>query len=581
MRKRLWCVVIMTALVLTTAREGLAQATSGGPDPFGTPSGLVLKRLIASVNSQDMSRIRAFVENDFASGHVSQDAWPNRCCGTNAVTRALANVGRRSGGLMLESAYPGGREITAFLRTKSGGRRIYLQLQCGPSDPCRITNYQIVCLSPDPDEFLRGVKSDEGSSQKAAAIDQALRDAAAREMFSGTVLIARNGKVLLRGAYGEADRVRHIANSIDTPFDLASMGKLFTGIAVAQLVSEGKLSYDEPIEKYLPDYPNRDAASKITLRELLTHTSGLADIFSKPKPQIPLRQLSDYYPLFANEPLLFEPGKGQSYSNTGFLVASMVVEAVSGEEFRHYLQHHIFDVAGMRSTGFGRPHNAARPYTRDNAEDPLNPNARWVSAESFYDRLLGGPAAGPGGEYSTVSDLFRFAAALESGKLLPRKSFETLLHDGLGCECDARSGHEIYSHTGGGPGIDTGLKLDMNTDTVSIFLSNFSPPFPQAFMEQASDLMNVPSSHDRGALSQLPEGGFQFTGTWSCQGAFRNNKVHRSIYQGALILDGKWLELTERDTEPASGYVAKYLIGYDPQQKRLVEFDANSFGAGV
>jgi hypothetical protein len=83
------------------------------------------------------------------------------------------------------------------------------------------------------------------------------------------------------------------------------------------------------------------------------------------------------------------------------------------------------------------------------------------------------------------------------------------------------------------------------------------------------------------ALAPLPANGFQFTGTWSCQGAFRNNKVHRSIYTGAVILDGKWLELTERDTEPASGYVAKYLIGYDPQQKRLVEFDANSFGAGV
>ncbi len=489
MRKRLWCAVIVTAVVVITAREVLAQTTSAGRDPYATPSGLVLKRLIHSVNTQDTGRIRAFVENDFATGHMSQDSWPNLCCGTNEVTHALVNVGRRSGGLLLESAYPGGRAITAFLKTKSGRRRIYLRLQCGPSDPCRITNYQIVSLSPGPDEFLRAVKAGEGSSPKAIAIERALRDAAARGLFSGTVLIARNGKVLLRGAYGEADRERRIANSIDTPFDLASTGKLFTGIAVAQLVSEGKLSYDEPIEKYLPDYPNREAASKITLRELLTHTSGLADIFSKPRPQMPLRRLKDYYPLFANEPLLFEPGKGQSYSNTGFLVASMVVEAVSGEEFRHYLQRHIFDLAGMGSTGFGRPHNAARPYTRDNAEDPLNPNARWISAESFYDRLLGGPAAGPGGEYSTVSDLFRFAAALESGKLLPRRNFETVLHDGLGCECDARPGHEIYSHTGGGPGVDTGLKLDMNTDTVSIFLSNFSPPFPQEFMEKASDLI--------------------------------------------------------------------------------------------
>lgn len=89
------------------------------------------------------------------------------------------------------------------------------------------------------------------------------------------------------------------------------------------------------------------------------------------------------------------------------------------------------------------------------------------------------------------------------------------------------------------------------------------------------------SAQDSRVLSPLPANGFQFTGNWSCQGAFRSNKVHKSIYTGAVVLDGKWLELTEQDAEPASGYVAKYLIGYDPQQKQLVEFDANSFGAGV
>jgi len=493
MRNWLNRAVIVTAVALLMICRVVAQPAARGSDPAETPSALVLQQLIDSINSQDTARIRKFVENDFATDHTSEDSWPTRCCRADEVSRTLVNVGRRSGGLLLESAYPGGRAITAFLKTKSGDRRIYLQLQCGRSDPCRITNYQMVTLSPDPDEFLQAVQDGEGASSTAATIDRALRNAAARELFSGTVLIAREGKVLLRGAYGEADRDKHIANSIDTSFDLASTGKVFTGIAVAQLVSEGKLSYDEPIEKYLPDYPNRSAASEITLRELLTHTSGLADIFSKPRPQTPLRRLSDYYPLFANEPLLFEPGKGQSYSNTGFLVASMVVEAVSGEEFRHYLQRHIFDVAGMHSTGWSRPHDAARPYTRDNADDPLNANARWVSAESFYDHLLGGPAAGPGGEYSTVDDLFRFATALQSGKLLPRDNFETVLRDGLGCECDARSGHKIYSHTGGGPGIDTGLKLDMNTDTVSIFLSNFSPPFPQAFMEKAGQLVDEKS----------------------------------------------------------------------------------------
>lgn len=83
------------------------------------------------------------------------------------------------------------------------------------------------------------------------------------------------------------------------------------------------------------------------------------------------------------------------------------------------------------------------------------------------------------------------------------------------------------------------------------------------------------------SLSVFPPDGFQFTGTWDCTGSFRNAQLHKATFSGAVILGGKWLELTEKDVEPATGYVAKYLIGYDPQQKHLVEFDANNFGAAT
>lgn len=82
-------------------------------------------------------------------------------------------------------------------------------------------------------------------------------------------------------------------------------------------------------------------------------------------------------------------------------------------------------------------------------------------------------------------------------------------------------------------------------------------------------------------LSPLPPGGFQFTGIWDCEGSFRNHQVHKSSYTGAVVLDGKWIELTEQDLQPATGYMAKYLIGYDTQQKELVEFDANNYGAAA
>jgi hypothetical protein len=83
------------------------------------------------------------------------------------------------------------------------------------------------------------------------------------------------------------------------------------------------------------------------------------------------------------------------------------------------------------------------------------------------------------------------------------------------------------------------------------------------------------------SLSAIPPAGFQFTGTWDCEGTFRNGKVHQSMFMGTIILGGKWIELTEQDLQPATGYLAKYLIGYDSQQRKLVEFDANNFGAAA
>lgn len=91
----------------------------------------------------------------------------------------------------------------------------------------------------------------------------------------------------------------------------------------------------------------------------------------------------------------------------------------------------------------------------------------------------------------------------------------------------------------------------------------------------------IAQAPDSKPLSPLPPNGFQFNGTWDCEGAFRNATVHKSTFTGTSILGGKWLELTEQDLQPSTGYLAKYLIGYDSQQKHLVEFDANNFGAAV
>ena len=165
-------------------------------------------------------------------------------------------------------------------------------------------------------------------AQIAAAVDKAV----AEDRFSGVVLLARDGTSIMSRAWGMADPAKGIANRPDTKFNLGSINKFFTHVAIGQLAAAGKLSLNDTIRKHLPDYPS-PAADKITIEQLLQHRSGLGDIFG-PKflaSHASLRKLSDYLPLFVDKPLEFEPGSDQRYSNAGFVVLGLIIEKISGD----------------------------------------------------------------------------------------------------------------------------------------------------------------------------------------------------------------------------------------------------------
>src|SRR5262249_10815599 len=145
-------------------------------------------------------------------------------------------------------------------------------------------------------------------------------------------------------AYGLADRDKKIPNDLNTRFRLGSMNKMFTSVAIAQLVQQGKMSYNDTVAKLLPDYPDKDIAAKIAVHQLLTHTSGLGDFFGPEfrEKKDTLHGLNDYLKLFAGKPLKFEPGKGWAYSNAGMIVAGLIVERVSGQNYYDYVREHIF-----------------------------------------------------------------------------------------------------------------------------------------------------------------------------------------------------------------------------------------------
>ena len=175
---------------------------------------------------------------------------------------------------------------------------------------------------------------------------------AKQDKFSGVVLIAKDGKPVFEKAYGLANKAKNIPNNTETRFNLGSMNKMFTAVAIAQLAEAGKLSFDDTVGKHLPDYPNKDVANKVTIHQLLTHTSGLGSYWNAKfeAKKATIKSVSDYLALFADEPLKLEPGKRFQYSNSGFIVLGAIIEKVSGQSYYDYVREHIYKPAGMKNT---------------------------------------------------------------------------------------------------------------------------------------------------------------------------------------------------------------------------------------
>jgi D-alanyl-D-alanine carboxypeptidase len=300
------------------------------------------------------------------------------------------------------------------------------------------------------------------------------------DKFSGVVLVARHGQVLFKKAYGKRDAKGNDPNTLDTRFNLASAGKMFTSVAVLQQIAAGKLSLDTHVGDVLKDYPNHSFADTVTVRELLTHTSGAGDEGllgnENAATRARVHSVADMVALQSHQPPAFPPGTRQIYSNFGFVVLGRMVEVVSGEDFQSYVHRHIFEPAGMRHTGFidctTTDPDLAVGYTTENGKLVFN-----------CETLRGFPA---GGEASTVGDMYRFIQALQTGKLIPMPLFEQAtktyrMFMGLGFfatdygpgvpERDFR-----WGHGGSAGGICTDVRTYPHTGETIITLSNHSVP---------------------------------------------------------------------------------------------------------
>ena len=353
--------------------------------------------------------------------------------------------------------------------------------------------FKIAGIGPRPPKRPAGEAKTLTEAEAGRDLGTFVKKLADADLFSGAVLLAKDGKPLFQGAYGVANKDFNVPNKIDTKFNLGSMNKMFTAVAVAQLVEQGKLSYDDQLSKFIPDFPDAASAQKIKIKHLLSHTSGLGGYFSErwdKMSRASVRTVDDMMALARqDEKLKFEPGSKWQYSNTGMLVLGKVIELVSGKSYYEFVAANVTGPAGMANTGcfeLDRVNtNLAVGYDKQYTEKGIE----W-SNNVFEHVMRGGPQ---GGCYSTVEDLLRFVQALRTNKLIKADTFKTLASP----KPDLNSpnygyGFQIWSadgavgHGGGFTGINSNLKISLDSGWSAIVMSNYSGGASQVMQKMDS-----------------------------------------------------------------------------------------------
>ena len=325
--------------------------------------------------------------------------------------------------------------------------------------------------------------SNSGLRSAGAELDDYFHKAAGLG-FSGAVLVAKGGDILLRNGYGWADLKHRIPITADTVFDIGSNTKVFTAVAIMQLEERGRLSTSDSIGKYFQNVPEDKKA--ITIHQLLTHTAGFGreEFYDESPPAIReiLRDREKYIRRILSFPLASPPGEKRSYSNSGFSFLAAIIEKISGQPYEVYLRENIFEPAGMLKTGYVIPkwkaELVARGYNDGDTDYGFPWDTQWSGKIIPWDLL------GNGGLLSTVGDMYKFIVALQNEKLLSKKTEDKMLTVYV-AEADqaygfiipdtAQSNHASYI-THGGDAEPQGWNADFrwyrDDDLVAVVLTN-------------------------------------------------------------------------------------------------------------
>lgn len=428
---------------------------------------------LASFNSGDKGQYREFLGNSF----------PTRA---SSLNRDM-DLRERTGGFEFRKLEQGSAtQVSGLVQERDSDQFARFTPKGESAEPHHILWMSLMAI-PRPAAFPIPLLTE---SETIAAVKGQIERNVAGDRFAGTVLVAKDDTVLFSGAYGFADREKKIPNTLDTRFRIGSMNKMFTAVAVLQLVEARKIKLMDPLGKYITDYPNQEIATKVTIHQLLTHTGGTGDIFGPEftKHRKELRTLNDYVALYGKRGPQFEPGSHWRYSNYGMVLLGVVIERISKQSYYDYVQERIFKPAGMTRTG-SLPEDELVPgrsigYMRSPGNDGCVSNTDTLPYR--------GTSAGGG--YSTVGDLLRFANALRSHKLLNADCVELLITGKVEAEGGGRyaygfgdqrdkDGNGWVGHGGGAPGMNADLRIYPKSGYVIAVLSNMDPPAAQRIAE--------------------------------------------------------------------------------------------------
>ncbi len=435
----------LVVFLITIATPAAQEVRRGGPPPEVRA---VFEALLDALNGGSEDAWEVFVQGRFSPSYLQKQSSAERA-------QLYRQIVDRFGAIEVEQVRRQGPDAPLQMMVKGAKADGVILLSLDAGSPPRIDDLRLGSDAPPRAAASGGAPAPPiDPSLTSAEIDRRLdgyfTKLVADDVFSGVALVARNGVPVFFKAYGLADREKKIANTIRTRFNLGSINKAFTQVAIHQLVAAGKLSYSDSLGKFFPDYPQA-ASRTATVEQLLGHRAGLSDFFGPEFTRAPKSQFAsnaDYFRFVGSQPPAFAPGAREQYCNGCYIALGAIVERVSGMPYEKYVADHVFARAEMTSTGYPRSDrpepDIAQGYTRRGGDGSLTNNLA----------MHGVTGSAAGGGYSTALDLLTYVKAVKAGRF-PNANPEMGI-------------------AGGAPGINA--IIETRGEWTVIVLANLDPP---------------------------------------------------------------------------------------------------------